>query len=53
MFVLWMMEVSEGKGEKIVVNTTELCTLNLIATLARNGKKCMQIQGETGSREVY
>lgn len=53
MFVLWMMVVSRGKGEEIVVNTTELCTLNLIATLAHNGKKCMQMQGEIGSRDVY
>lgn len=53
MFVLWMMVVSEGKGGDIVVNTTELCTLNLIATLAHNGKKCMQIQSEIGSRDVY
>lgn len=52
MFVLWMMVVSEGKGDK-VVNATELCTLNLIATLAHNGNKCMQIQSEIGSRDVY
>lgn len=30
---------SEGKGGEIVVNTTDLCTLNLIATLAPSGKK--------------
>lgn len=28
----------DGKRGEIVVDTTDLCTLNLIATLARNGK---------------
>lgn len=43
-FVLWMMVVADGKGGAIVVNTTDLCTLNLIATLAHNGEHV--IQGE-------
>lgn len=39
-FVLWMMMiVADGKGGGIVVNTTDLCTLNLIATLAHNGEQ--------------
>lgn len=33
-----MMIVADGKGGGIVVNTTDLCTLNLIATLAHNGE---------------
>lgn len=38
--VLWMMVVADGKGGEIVVNTTDLCTLNLIATLAHDGGSC-------------
>lgn len=37
-FVLWMMIGADGKGGGIVVNTTDLCTLILIATLAHNGE---------------
>lgn len=44
--VLWMMVVADGKGGGIVVNTTDLCTLNLIATLAHDGIHVMQIQDE-------
>lgn len=44
--VLWMMVVADGKGGGIVVNTTDLCTLNLIATLAHDGVHVMQIQDE-------
>lgn len=36
-FVFWMVIVADGKGGGIVVNTTDLCTLNLFATLAHNG----------------
>lgn len=32
------MVVANGKGEEIVGYTTDLCTLNLIATLAHNGE---------------
>lgn len=35
-FLLWILIVDDGKGGGIVVNTTDLCTLNLIATLAHN-----------------
>lgn len=34
--VLWLLIVADGKGE-IVVNTTDLCTLNLFAMLAIKG----------------
>lgn len=36
--VLWMMVIADVKGGEIVVNTTDLCTLNLISTLAHGGE---------------
>lgn len=36
--VWWMMVITDGKGGGIVVDTTDLCTLNLNATLAHNGE---------------
>lgn len=36
-FVFWIVIVADGKGGGIVVKTTDLCTLNLFATLAQNG----------------
>lgn len=37
MFLLSMMVVADGKGGEMVVNTTDLCTLNLIATITYDG----------------
>lgn len=52
-FVLWVMVVADGKGGGKVVNTTDICTLNSIATQARKCGTCMQIRDEKiGSRDV-
>lgn len=32
-------------GGDVVVDTTDFCTLNLIALIARDGESCMQILG--------
>lgn len=53
MFLIWIVVVDDGKGGGIVVNTTDICTLNLIATLICNGDVYTDTRRRVHSRDLY